>query len=610
MTTPIAENPPHLGLRTDNANPVAAMVLTAAKRPVERLLSLERIRSLYERVSGLRSGKVFLDRALDVLEIDRGCRPGDLERIPGSGPVVLVSNHPFGVVDPMAVLSLVLTVRPDAMVLGNHLLLRIPELHDLLIPIDPFRGKDAVRRNTQGIRRCLRLLREGRMLCMFPAGTVSHLHVRPGLPRVTDPPWNTTAARLALKTEAVVVPAHVSGRNSALFQMAGIIHPALRTVLLPRETVKKLGGRVQIRIGRPVPSERLRRFSTDEERTRFLRSRSYLLSEDKTVPSGPLLRRPAQARLEQLQSPQPSERLLGEVQRLPSNQCLVQSGPFQVLLARSRQIPALLEEIGRLRERTFRVEGEGTGRSTDTDRFDQHYRHLILWNHERCEVAGAYRLGLSEDILPRFGPKGLYTRSLFHYGMRFLNRIGPAVELGRSFVCIEYQRSFQPLFLLWKGIARFVSIHPQYRCLFGPVSITRSYRSRSRGLMAAFFRENNGDSDLARLVRPRHPFRTAALRSSELRNALEGLQDVRELSELISEIEEDRKGVPVLIRQYLRLGGVVLGFNLDPDFRDALDALVLVDLMRTRPRTLSRYMGREPAGAFLEAHAAGLARCA
>ncbi len=611
VNKPTAGERQGLDLDFNTANPLAAAFFSAARRPVERLLHLKQIRALYGRVTGPHSGKAFLDRALDILEIQCETPQRDQERIPREGPAILVCNHPFGVVDPMAVLSLVLSARPDAKVMGNHLLLRIPELRDVLIPVNPFGGNRATRDNAQAVRQCIRLLREGQLLCMFPSGTVSHVHVRPVPPRVTDPPWSPVAARLACITDALVVPAHVGGRNSALFQMAGLVHPVLRTALLPRETVKKLGRRIRVRIGSPIPAERLRRLPSDEARIDFLRSRTYLLAEERTGPSRGFLRRSADAPLQPLAPPRPAKQILEEIRALPPDQLLAETGEFQVLQAESGQIPSLFEEIARLRELTFRQEDEGTGKSTDMDRFDRYYRHLILWNRENQEVAGAYRMGCSEEILPVFGHRGFYTHTLFHYGRKFLDRIGPGIELGRSFVRTEYQKNYQPLFLLWKGIARFVWLNPQYRYLFGPVSITRAYQSRSRRLMTAFLKENNQVIEMSRLIRPRHPFRKSQLKTPELRNALDSLKDLRDLSELISEIEEDSKGIPVLIRQYLRLGGVILGFNVDPNFRDALDALVLLDLTKTGARTLARYMGREEAGAFLRLHAGGeWANCA
>lgn len=600
-----------LNLDLSIENPLAAKLLLLARRPVERILQLERIRALYGSISGPISSKAFLQNALALLQIQCELEGAGLDNLPVEGPVVVVCNHPFGVVDPMVLLSAVLSVRNDAKVMGNHLLSRIPELRDVLIPVDPFGGNAATRQNAHALRQCLRILKAEGLLCLFPAGTVSHVHMRHGRPFVTDPPWNPTASRLACKTNAAVVPAFVSGRNSALFQAAGLVHPVLRTALLPRETVKMQGVCIRVRIGKPIPAERLRSIPNDLDRTRFLRSRTYLLAQDREPRRHLFLRRPSLLRLAPLAPPQQPGPIRREIRSLPTVQTLLQTPRFRVFEAMAEQVPSLMKDIARLRELTFRREDEGTGHAMDMDGFDAYYRHLVLWDRELGQVAGAYRMGLSEEILPAFGARGFYTRTLFRFGRRFLGRVAPAIELGRSFVRTEYQKSYQPLFLLWKGIARFVSLNPQYRRLFGPVSITRAYQSRSRRIMAAFLKENNHTTELAGMIRPKHPFRKGPSNHRELQRAMETLKDIRDLSALISEIEDDRKGVPVLIRQYLRLGGVVLGFNVDPAFRDALDALVLVDLTRTDPRLLARYMGKDETQAFLNHHARGhMARCA
>jgi putative hemolysin len=127
-----------------------------------------------------------------------------------------------------------------------------------------------------------------------------------------------------------------------------------------------------------------------------------------------------------------------------------------VYCAEAGAIPHLLDEIGRLREITFRAVGEGTGHARDLDSFDDHYEHLFIWNRKREEVVGAYRVGRVDEIRRRAGTRGLYTASLFRYRSPFFQLLGPTLELGRSFVRPEAQRSFAPLLLLWKGIGEYL----------------------------------------------------------------------------------------------------------------------------------------------------------
>ena len=286
----------------------------------------------------------------------------------------------------------------------------------------------------------------------------------------------------------------------------------------------------------------------------------------------------------------------GEVERLARE--LVRSGEYVVYQAEAHQIPNLLFEIGRLREMTFRLTGEGTGRSIDLDRFDLYYTHLFLWNKERREVVGAYRLGQVAPILGRFGAKGLYTDTLFHYKEPFLEHIGKGIELGRSFVRPEYQKLYSPLLLLWKGIGHFVAHNPECTTLFGPVTISDAYSAFSRQIIVSYLVMNHYAPDLAQFVRPRTPAK---------RQPLKGLDDmaglgIDDLSALVSDIETDRKGVPVLLRQYVKLGGRLMGFNIDPSFGNGLDGLMAVDLLRCDRRILTRLMGRQEAEGFFAYH--------
>jgi putative hemolysin len=319
------------------------------------------------------------------------------------------------------------------------------------------------------------------------------------------------------------------------------------------------------------------------------------------APARPPGARTAQADHAPIAAAIPLALLKAEVEALPSEQRLVESGQYLLQYARAAQIPWCLQEIGRLRELTFRAAGEGTGKASDIDLFDSYYLHLFLWDREADAIVGAYRMGLADEILARYGKRGLYTQSLFRYGPRLLQTLNPAIELGRSFVRPEYQRSFSPLLLLWRGIGRFVLRSPRYAVLFGPVSISNSYAPISRQLMVDYLRTNNGEADLARHVKPRRPFR---VQRSKLRNEVEvaDLKDIEHLSRVIARIEHDSKGVPILLKQYLKLGGRLLGFNADDQFSDALDGLVVVDLRASEPRVLARYMGEEGAAAFFAHH--------
>lgn len=525
------------------------------------------------------SGRLACGRLLDRLNIRYELRDGGLERIPRKGALVVVSNHPFGMLEGIVLGDLLLKVRPDVRILANHLLAALPGAGDPFLFVNPFGGPDAVVGNVRALREARRWLKNGGVVVVFPAGEVAHLN--PGAHKPLEPKWNNGASLLLRHTGASALPIHFEGDNSFSFHLLGLLHPRLRTARLTAELLRKRGERVVLKIGTVIPAERLNRFPTDTERTLYLRWRTDLLAGSRpfALPWA-LPRRP----VAEIAPSQPVEQMAREIANLPEECLLVSSGSFAVYSASAQQIPCVLREIGRLREITFRAAGEGTGRDLDIDRFDDHYCHLFLWDQQAQTVVGAYRLCSTSTIS---NPADLYTYSLFRYDRRFLARLGTALELGRSFVRIEYQRQYIPLLLLWKGIAAWVLRRPEHAVLFGPVSISRDYDERSRALITAALSATSKDG--SSLVRPRNPYRKHLPKDWDSDLVRLAVSDPESLSEAIAEIEPDRKGIPILLKQYLKLGGIVLAFNVDSRFSGVLDGLIVVDLRRAPqagPRTL------------------------
>lgn len=573
-------------------NPLVKKVVMS---PLERLLGVRQCRDIYRQLPAGDSPEDFCRAALEQLQVTGEPEGEGLEQVPCQGPAIVVANHPFGAVEGLVMLEALRRMRPDTKVLANSLLERIPQLREALVGVGILGGAQGTGVNIGPLRQAIRHVREGGLLLIFPAGEVSHLQLQRR--EVADPPWQVSVGALIRHCRAPVLPVYIPGRNGMVFQLAGLMHPRLRTLLLGRMLLGHKGRPVRFRGGRLIPWSRLEQCADDRERIDYLRLRTYLLGAADSV-GGPL--NPS-TDIEPMTviSPQPTELVAAEVSRLPQGQLLVRNGPMQVWQAEAGQIPYLLLEIGRLRELTFRAVGEGTGRSFDLDRFDQDYLHLFLWHSERQELVGAYRVGCCDTLLKRFGKQGLYTHTLFKFRRRLFDAIGPALELGRSFVRPEYQKSYSPLLLLWKGIGRFVVKNPQYRVLFGPVSISRDYSDLSRRLIAGTLQAELPLPQLSRLVKPRLPFHAKArIRgcSGELARTFCGSMD--QVAPLVADIEVQQKGIPVLLRHYLNLGGKLLTFNRDPQFSDVLDGLILVDLLQTDRKTIQRYMGREEAEAF------------
>jgi len=559
----------------------------AASSILARVAALTPIGRAYARAT--QGGSTdFSAHALEALDISADVSDEDQARVPSTGATLIVGNHPFGAIDGLLLLSIVSRVRGDVKLVGNDLLRHIPGLASSLLAVDVFGRAGSVRQNATALRQARRWLEQGGCVVMFPAGEVAHERDLDGAPK--DSAWQRSAAALATRAGADVLPVYVAGGNSRLFRVAGRLHPLLRTALLPREMWAKRGTTVSVRIGEKVDASTLLRLPDAAGRTAFLRARVDALAS-----------RPRHARTtESAHAPVAARGIAEEIERnieALQPQTLLDSGAYQVFCARARDLPALLPEIGRLREVAFRQAGEGTGLPRDLDRFDETYEHLFVWDRLRKEVAGAYRLGATDVVAAGGRVDGLYTRTLFDYDAALIDEIGPALELGRSFVHPAYQRDFSPLLLLWRGISRVVARSGRYRRLFGVVSVSDRYQTTSRQLLLKFLQTTRFDADLGRLVRAKNPPPPA--RAALVETAI--VSSLDDLSSLIRRLEPDGKDVPVLLRQYLKLNARLLGFTIDTTFSSVLDGLVVVDLADVAPAILTRYMGRDEARAFLAA---------
>ncbi|MEM9478125.1 MAG: lysophospholipid acyltransferase family protein [Verrucomicrobiota bacterium] len=586
-----------IDLSNEIRSPIRRRAYRLVAPPIEAFLAIGKLNKTYKEVSQRDvSRDNFLSEVLKNLNVTYNVSEEDLDRIPEDGPLVTVSNHPFGGLDAIMVADLLLKRRPDSKFLANSLLKRVPEAEPIIIGVDPFGGEDAKVRNYQGMRESIKWLRSGHCLGTFPAGEVAHFKLRER--SVIDPPWSPHVAGLIESSRAATLPVFVSGRNSILFQLLGLVHPLLRTLMIPREVMNKTSRSFEIHIGKPIPHGKLAKIDSQEPRMDYLRMCTCILGQRD---SGSEIRlvspqsEPAPvARVDVVaQSSTPAE-LRDEINALPPGTEIHRKGDFAVYVTKSKFIPRMMEEIGRLREVTFREVGEGSGNAADLEPFDDYYWHLFAWDHNEEALVGAYRMGETQEIVSRHGMEGLYTNTLFRFAPEFIEKLGPSLEMGRSFICSRYQRKHGLLALLWRGILDWIGIHaPHLRMLFGPVSISQEYNALSKNLIVQYLRHHLLQPEMSMFVKPRNPFKAPRMMGLSRKDISQTLRGVEDISALVSEIEEDGKGIPVLLKHYLKLNATLLSFNVDPDFSDVLDGLIVVDMHNIDARMLKLYMGQD-----------------
>jgi putative hemolysin len=525
----------------------------------------------------------------------------DQQRIPSSGPVLVIVNQPDNVLAVAILTALLTKVRPDVRVLTNFLLNDVPEIAQHCFTGGTWRPDRLASARERVLHEACSWLRQGGALVLFPPQSASNWKPRSAKTATAD--WNDTTMRLIRRASVSALPVHLPANLNLRF--LNMIHPSRSSAFPWRSFLRQEKKGIEIRVGSKISAQSIDAIQSDRDAIDYLRWRTSLLSRrhqpDASWPSTLRSRFAAKMQEPVVDAANP-DLFTAELARLSADRCLAQSGDFAVFTASAREIPHLLQEVGRLREITFRRVGEGTGKPLDLDPFDDYYWHLLLWNNKTRELVGAYRAGSTAEILPQRGIFGLYTSTLFRYDEAFFRTLGPALECGRSFVRPEYQRQHAPLLLLWKGIARLVSMRLEFPVLFGAVSISNDYNPSSRELICRYFESRMRDDELAAWIAPRRPFRPRLLGGCDCRGLSQILRGLDDLSHPITDLESDGKGLPILLRQYVKIGGRMLAFNVDRKFSNVLDGLVLVDLRRTEAAVLDHYMGREAASRFRQFH--------
>ncbi|CAA6814650.1 MAG: Putative hemolysin [uncultured Sulfurovum sp.] len=515
----------------------------------------------------------YVESIVDYFDISVSLKTNELTRIPAYGRTVIIANHPLGALDAMALIHLLKDVRKDIKIVANSFLYQFDNLRDIIIPVDNVHGK----MDKETVKRIYKSLEAEEAVIIFPSGEVSRAKAH----GIKDTPWKSGFLKIASKMQAPILPIYISAKNSKNFYLLSMINRSLATATLPHEMFKAKGKTIEFKIGKAIAFESYSRVSiSTKETVKLLRKHFYKVAKNN---------KPIFATQNEISIPEESRELKAELKH--GIELGRTSDGKKIIVYESEVENCVIKEIGRLREVSFRHVGEGSGKKRDIDVYDFYYKHLIIWDDEALEIAGAYRIGNCSDIINDFDIEGLYTSTLFKFDTSFDSYFEQGLELGRSFVQPKYWNS-RALDYLWQGIGAYVKMYPHIRYLFGPVSLSDSFSTQAKALLIYFYSHYFGTGK--QLVQHKAKYRISKEMQAYCEEMFCGYDYRKDQRVLKEELSYLGHTIPTLYKQYAELcnenGVQFLDFGYDKAFNYCIDGFILVDLHLMKESKKKRYM--------------------
>ncbi len=558
-------------------NKIPNIALRPSISILKKLFHEKEINTFLERHSRLH-GLDFIEEVLEYLNISYKVNDKQLENIPVLGKTIVVSNHPLGAADALTLVKMLANVRQDKgiKIVANKMLSHIPQLSELLIPVDNIHG----RLTKESLHAIDRALENEELLIFFPAGEVSRASVN----GIKDKHWKSGFVKIAQRTSTPILPIHINARNSSLFYALSMVYKPLSALLLGHELFASRSAKpLEFSIGNIIPPTAFSNQSLKPKQYarlfrkhlyRIAKGRAALLSTEQSI-SRPVDRQTLRTELKQGE-------FLGST-----------TDGKQIYLVDPEISSTVLKEIGRLREYTFRKVGEGTGTRRDLDKYDEYYLHLVLWDEDELEISGAYRIGECAWILSWLGQEGLYMNELCSIDKNIDDKLENAIELGRSFVQPKYWGS-RALDYLWQGIGAYLSHNPNIKYMYGPVSISNTYPKVAKDILVYFYSTYfNSDQ---KHFKAKHPYILSRNTKAEFEILFKGQDYAEAFRTLKAYLKGFEVSVPTLYKQYGDLctedGVQFYDFGIDPDFNNAIDGYLMVDLDKLKEEKRRRYISQ------------------
>ena len=439
---------------------------------LKKIFHEDKYNEIYEKNHYLK-GLEFVESMLELLDIAYTIKPKELKNIPSTGRVLVVANHITGASDAFALVELIASARENKKVrlMVNGMLMGVTQASDIIIPVDNITG--AITKTS--IKAINEALSNEEAVVIFPAGVVNRFSFK----GIKDSPWKASFLKIAKRNNTPILPVKIEGRNSFLFYFVSLILPKKLSglLMLPHEFVKAGEQKPLVfNIGRviPVASFSDENISINEYLQLFYQHLYTLGTKKESV-----------LQTETTITAAHNKMLL----RAEVNKAEVLGHTLdgkKIILTQADEAPFLMQELGRVREISFRAIGGGTGTAKDNDLYDNYYKHLLLWDEKDLEIVGAYRIGEVADIIKNRGMQGLYTYNLCDFNEHFKDYCDNSVELGRSFVQPKYWGS-RALDNLWQGVGAYLARNPHIVYTYGTVTINADTPKQAVAALVYFY---------------------------------------------------------------------------------------------------------------------------
>lgn len=531
-------------------------------------------------------GLEFVDSMLELLHIEYTIKPNELKNIPSTGKILVIANHITGASDAFALVQLIASARENKKVrlMVNGMLMGVTQASNIIIPVDNITGVIT----KTSLKTINEALDNEEAVVIFPAGVVNRLSFH----GIKDIPWKASFLKIAKRNNCPILPIKIKGRNTLLFYFISLILPKKLSglLMLPREFA--IAGEMKplaFTIGRVIPVSSF----TDKnisiaEYIKLFYAHLYALGTKKK----------SLFKTETTIASAYNKTLLKE--EVDNAEVLGHTlDGTKIILAEAKNAPFLIQELGRIREVSFRAIGGGTGGARDNDLYDNYYKHLILWDEENLEIVGAYRIGEIAQIIKDRGIKALYTYNLCNFNEHFQDYYNNSVELGRSFVQPKYW-GIRGLDNLWQGVGAYLAKNPHIIYTYGTVTINADTPKQAIAALVYFYSfhfvcETN-------MMSAKTPYFMSDEQKQEFDMLFKDKSYKDGFAVLKKYLKDLGTSIPTLFKQYVELydeGAVrFFDFSVNEKLHGVVEGFIIADNSRMkeakRKRYIKKFLSPEP----------------